>query len=84
MNFFHTDKEPRYMVSIYRWSVSDAHYYRYYRDAKRFYDDQIKSEHDEGTVISLYDIQKDVRKEFYRASGGDDRRFQMSPQKRPL
>lgn len=56
-------KEPRYMVSIYRWNVSDYFYYHTYKEAKAFYD---KVKDTEQGIISLYDIKKDIRKEYTR------------------
>lgn len=56
-------KEARYMVSIYRWNVSDYYYFNSYREAKNLYD---KIKDTEQGIISLYDIKKDIRKEYTR------------------
>lgn len=59
-------KSPRYMVSIYRWNVSDYYYFNTYREAKNLYD---KVKDTEQGIISLYDIKNDIRKEYTRKEG---------------
>ena len=65
MKFDRTDgKQARYMVSIYRERTADQIYYHYYRPAKECFDRIKNGEQEKGNTISLYDINKDVRKAF--------------------
>ena len=57
-------KSPRYLVSIYGETVEDKYYYHYFREADDFFDQLLRKEWEAGTAISLYDLQKDVRKNF--------------------
>ena len=53
----------RYMVSLYGWNVEDHYYYHYFNKAKKLYE-SLKAEQKPGTTLSIYDIAKDIRKEF--------------------
>lgn len=69
MRFCHTNgKDGRYLVAIHYNVFSDYHYYHYYREAKKKFD-ELKASGDaghamKGTALSLYDMVKDVRKEY--------------------
>lgn len=67
MKFDYTHgNKAKYIVSIYGWNVADHYYCDSYKGAKQLFD-SIKSEkHEEGTILSLSDSIKDVRKEFVR------------------
>lgn len=61
-------KKARYLVSVYGWNVEDRYYYHYYREAKALFN-EIKGKRTtsgNGNVVSVYDIEKDVRKDFAR------------------
>lgn len=69
MKFDFTKGQPaKYMVSIYEPDGShDKLYYHYFREAKRKVNWLKENEsYEKGTIISLYDMQKDARKEFVR------------------
>lgn len=67
MVFDHTKGErAMYMVSVYRWNVQDRHFYSNYREAKAFFNALKEEDHEKGTVISLYNVPKDIRKEFVK------------------
>ena len=56
-------KRPRYIVSEY-WETGEDHYYfHYYRNAKFTYD-YMKARALIGTRLSLYDMVKDIQKEY--------------------
>lgn len=67
MKFDHTQgKEARYIVSIYAWNVNDMYYYHTFKDAKALYN-RIKEEGlERGTILSISDMKKDIRKGFYK------------------
>ena len=66
MRFNYTHgKEAKYQVSIHRWNVSDFYYFSNYRDAKKCFNEWADGE-EEGTSLSLWDMGKDVRKEYVR------------------
>ena len=69
MKFDFTEgKSAIYMVSIYdHVGCHDQLYYHYYRDAEAKLKELSESGfYESGTVMSLYDIKKDVRKRFIR------------------
>lgn len=67
MMFFCTKGKPAvYLVSIYNWNVEDKTYFHYLKDAKAFFERAKHMPHENGTVISIYDIKKDIRKAFYK------------------
>ena len=53
------------MVSIHRESGDDFYYFHYFKKAKELFD-SAKTKEAEGTSISLYDMKKDIRKEYVR------------------
>ena len=59
-------KTARYIVSVYNWNIDDHSYYHYYKDAKILFDKLKARDFENGTVISIYDLIKDQRKEFIR------------------
>ena len=63
---FTKGKSAKYMVSIYMPDgCHDQLYYHYYREAKTKLDKLSTCGHYErGTVISLYDIKNDIRKDY--------------------
>lgn len=67
MRFDRTNgKNARYMVNIYGNSVEDHYYYHYYKDADGMFNSLLRIPHEKGTIISIYDLQKDIRKAFQR------------------
>lgn len=66
MRFDHTKgKTARYVVTLYGWNVEDHSYFHYYKEAKSLFD-RLKGHQDCGTVLSIYDLSKDVRKDFIK------------------
>ena len=64
--------EPRYMVSLYGETLEDHYYSRTYTEAKEIFKRlQEKPWVKAGTIISLYDMTHDIRKEFYRKEKED-------------
>ena len=64
MRFDRTEgKTERYVVSLYGENVEDHYYYHYYNKAKKLYE-SMRGEQKPGTVLSIYDVEKDIRKEF--------------------
>lgn len=57
-------EEARYIVSVYGEKVQDQMYYHSYRRAKGLFDLLKKEPHEKGTVISIYDLRTDTRKDF--------------------
>ncbi len=67
MKFDYTKgKKAQYMVSIYSWNFSDHYYFSDADTAKKFFKKAGK-EKEEGVSVSLWDMQKDIRKEFVKA-----------------
>ena len=69
MKFDYTHGEPaRYLVIITWWNGRDMYYFNTHKEAIKLYKSIQASSNDypKGAVISLYDIRKDVRKEFSR------------------
>lgn len=65
MKFDYTkDKPTKYMVNVHRWNDSDQYYFNNYREAKEFYKNIIGKHHEAGTTINLYDVNKDIKKEW--------------------
>lgn len=66
MRFDHTrGKTAKYVVNLYAWNVEDHSYFHYYKEAKALFD-RLKKKQDNGTTLSIYDLQKDERKAFAR------------------
>ena len=65
---FTKGKTAVYMVSIYTPDGCDDHlYYHYYKEAMEKFQKLKNSEHyEKGTSFSIYDMNKDVRKEYCR------------------
>jgi len=65
---FTKGKSANYIVSIYEPDgCHDQLYYHYHREAKDKLNELKGSGcYEKGTIISLYDIHKDIRKEFVR------------------
>lgn len=67
MRFDYTHgNKAKYMVSLYGFNVEDHYYCDTYKGAKAVYDGLLGASHAKGTVLSLSDLTKDVRKEFKR------------------
>ena len=68
MKFDYTHGKPaRYLVMATWWNGRDMYYFSAYRDAINLYKAlQANGNYHNDTVISVYDIVKDVRKEFSR------------------
>lgn len=56
----------KYLVSIYGETVEDKYYYHYFKEADKFFNSLLRCVWEAGTAISLYDMQKDVRKAFIK------------------
>lgn len=66
MRFDYTHgNEAKYMVSLYGWNVQDYYYYASYKDAKEAFKN-IQSEGHKDVALSLWDLKKDVRKEYVK------------------
>lgn len=69
MKFDFTKGQPaKYMVSVYDPAgCHDQLYYHYFKEAKAELCRLKESGfYEKGTIISIYDLQKDIRKEFIR------------------
>lgn len=67
MHFDHTNgKAARYMVTAYAWNNEDRSYFHYFKDALKHFEELKTRKHEQGTVISVYDLTKDERKAFCR------------------
>ena len=65
MKFYHTlGKEPKYMVQVYTEIWDDQYYFVEYRKAMDKFKELKGCAWGEGTSISLYDMRKDIRKEY--------------------
>ena len=60
-NYTHGN-EAKYMVSVYGWNISDYYYCHEYKQAKELFNKLKELVKD--ASISIYDIKKDIRKEF--------------------
>ena len=58
--------KERYILSVYGQGVEDHYYYHYFKDADKMFDNLLRTPHENGTIISIYDLQKDVRKALHR------------------
>ena len=56
----------KYIVTLYGCNVEDHYYLDTYKDAKRLFERIKGGKHEKGTALSLSDIVKDHRKEFYK------------------
>ena len=59
-------KPAKYAVRKYSWNVNDTFYYSDYKSAKAKLNELAEATTEKGTVLSLYDINKDIRKEFIK------------------
>lgn len=67
MRFFQTKgKSAKYVLSIYGPHIEDHIYYHYYNDAKMRFNSLVEERHEKETIISIYDLDKDIRKDFIR------------------
>lgn len=67
MKFDCTDGKPaKYAVRKYSWNVNDTFYYSDYKSAKAKLNELATTTKEKGTALSLYDINKDIRKEFIK------------------
>lgn len=65
MNFDYTKgKSPRYMVFVYRGFTNDRYFVHDYSTAKKLFDELKAQEAGSDSVVSIYDVEKDIRKEF--------------------
>lgn len=65
MRFDYTKgEEAKYVVSLYNWNINDHLYYHTYKEAKEHFNKLKNGFFPEGTVVSIYDLKKDVRKAF--------------------
>lgn len=65
MKFDYTKgKKARYLVNIYGWNASDQYYFHYFREAKEMFNNIKEKSLKEGRSVSIYDLTKDIRKEF--------------------
>lgn len=60
-------KRAVYLVSLYGVGVEDFYYFHYYKDAKEMFNRLKGANHKKGTIISVYDLIHDLRKDFARA-----------------
>lgn len=58
-------QDAKYMVSIHRWNGEDFYYFHFYKGAKEFIN-SAKNREEEGTSLSIWDMKKDIRKEYVR------------------
>ena len=67
MTFDYTrGQKANYLVHIYTWNLNDKLYNHAFKEAKHHYDELVAEEWEEGTIISLSDLNKDVRKAYKR------------------
>jgi NifB/MoaA-like Fe-S oxidoreductase len=67
MKFDYTHgKTAKYMVSVHGWNVNDQYYYGDYKSAKEMFSRMVDRRLD-GVSVSLWDMVKDIRKEFAKA-----------------
>lgn len=68
MKFDRTNgKNAVYIVTLYGETVADYYYYHYLKDAKNLFNRLKEGNHEKGTIISIYDLINDTRKEFFKA-----------------
>lgn len=58
--------KARYMVNVYGQRVEDHYYYHYFKEADKFFNELLRIPQEQGTILSIWDLQKDVRKGFQR------------------
>jgi hypothetical protein len=69
MRFNYTKGQyANYMVSIHREIGEDFYYFHYFKEAKEFFD-TAKTRETKGTSLSLWDMKKDIRKDYERIGG---------------
>lgn len=68
MRFFHTHgKDAKYLISLYNWNLEDHHYYDTFAEARKAFNKFVDGDTlEKDTVVSMYDLKKDVRKAFVR------------------
>ena len=67
MKFDYTNgKTAKYGVTVYSWNVNDINYFHYLKDAKAFFEKLKNKEYEPDTIISIYDLKKDIRKSYMR------------------
>lgn len=62
---FTRGKKPRYLLILHNWQVEDKIYYHYYREAKEKFD-ELKEQYTRWESMSIYDMDKDIRKDYHR------------------
>lgn len=71
MNFDYTHGEDaKYLVLVTAWNVVDRYYFHSYREAKGMFNRLLDGKYGGGAIISVYDMKKDVRKDFAKIKGG--------------
>ncbi len=66
MRFDYTKgKEAKYMVTLYSWNVNDRSFFHSFDEAKALFD-RLKNSELKDALVSLWDVKKDVRKEYVR------------------
>ena len=63
---FTKGKEPRYLVQVYAEWGNDQFYYYYFKEAMEKFRKLKEKEWGIGTIITVYDMVKDIRKEYVR------------------
>ena len=58
--------KAKYIVSLYGWDVEDHFYCDTFKNAKRIFNIAKGTKFRKGTALSLYNIQKDIRKEYVK------------------
>ena len=67
MKFDRTNgKTAKYVLTIYGERVEDHYYYHYYKEADKHFDQLLRCVWDKGTILSIYDLKKDVQKNFIK------------------
>lgn len=59
-------KEAKYMVTTYAWNGVDHCYFSNFREASTHFKELADKEMKRDTIISLWDLKKDVRKAYKR------------------
>jgi hypothetical protein len=67
MKFDYTHgNSAKYMVSIHRWNGSDQYYCESFKQAKDLFNQVTEKGLENETSVSIWDMKKDIRKEFAR------------------
>lgn len=67
MKFNYTKgRDPKYMVSLHRHDVDDFYYFHYFKEAKELFKKLRDGKQPKDTVINLWDVVHDVRKDYVR------------------